>query len=88
MSRAQIPSSKYGNFEYALKQVCMYSFPRKDLLNFGNKKTKTFFEYYEDIEILRFLELGYKVKMIKVLNPSVGVDTKADVKKVTKFKKL
>lgn len=87
MSRAQIPSSKYGKFEYALKQVCMYSFPRKDLLQFGKLKRKTFFEFYEDIEILRFLELGYKVKMIKVLNPSIGVDTIQDVRKVNKILK-
>ena len=87
MSRAAIPSSKFGTFEYGLKQVCMYSFPRKDLIKFGKTKKKTFFEYYEDIEILRFLEMDFKVKMVKVSNSSIGVDTLSDVKKVNKILK-
>lgn len=88
MSRAKIPSSKNNKFSYALKQVCMYSFPRKELFNFGKNNNKTFFENIEDIEILRFLEMGSKVKMIKVFNPSIGVDTIQDAVRVSRILKL
>ena len=36
----------------------------------------------EDIEIVRFLDLGHKVKMIKMSNDSISIDTNADLKKV------
>ena len=45
-----------------MKQVCIYSFPRKTLLQFSATKNKSSLEKIEDIEILRFLEMGFKVK--------------------------
>jgi len=39
----------------------------------------------EDIEILRFLDLGIKIKMIRLRSNSVAVDEKEDVKKVEKL---
>ena len=45
----------------------------------------------EDIEILRFIENGYKVKMIKMSNKSLAVDNKEDLAKAKiylKYKKL
>ena len=45
----------------------------------------------EDIEILRFLEKGYKVKMIKMSNKSLAVDNNEDLEKAKiylKYKKL
>ena len=36
----------------------------------------------EDIEILRFLELGYDVNMVKVSSSSISVDIKEDVSRV------
>ena len=65
MSRGQIPSSKDKKFIKAWRQVCAYSFPKKLLQAFSKNKKKTLIENIEDIEILRFLELGFKVKMIK-----------------------
>ncbi len=85
MSRSPIPGNKDNKFEYCLKQVCIYSFPRNLLLKFSKVKKKSFFEFMEDIEILRFLEKGIKVKMIKVSNSSIGVDTMKDVHKVRKL---
>jgi 3-deoxy-manno-octulosonate cytidylyltransferase (CMP-KDO synthetase) len=81
MSRAEIPGNKKSVFREAYRQVCAYVFPRSKLLAFKkNKKTK--FENIEDIEILRFLELGFKVKMVKLSQISKSVDTKSDIKKI------
>ena len=74
--------NKFNKFNFAYKQVCIYSFPYKILKKFGKKKIKSKFENSEDIEILRFLELGINVKMLKLSNSSIGVDTKKDLKKV------
>ena len=42
---------------------------------FEQQKKKTTIENIEDLELLRFLELGFEVKMIKMSNVSVSVDT-------------
>ena len=42
---------------------------------------QTQLEKIEDIEILRFLEMGKKIKMIKMSNKSISIDTKKDLKK-------
>ena len=47
-----------------------------------NKKTP--FEEQEDIEILRFLEMGYEVQMIKMSKVSIPIDNPEDIKKVLK----
>ena len=48
------------------------------------KKKKTFLEQIEDIEILRWIELGIKVKLVKMSKHSHPVDTMSDIKKVVK----
>ena len=44
-----------------------------------------FFCKIEDLELNRFIEIGYKVKMIKLSNKSIAVDTKFDLIKVKKL---
>ena len=91
MSRGAIPSNKALEFKKAWRQVCAYSFPRKALFDFSKTKNKTPIESLEDIEILRFLENGYKVKMIKMSNKSLAVDNNDDLEKAKiylKYKKL
>ena len=91
MSRGPIPSNKASDFIKAWRQVCAYSFPRKALFDFAKTKNKTPIESLEDIEILRFLEQGYKVKMIKMSNKSLAVDNTEDLEKAKiylKYKKL
>ena len=39
----------------------------------------------EDIEILRFFDLGVKIKMIKLNSNSIAVDEIADVKKAERI---
>ena len=91
MSRGPIPSNKVNNFKKGWRQICAYSFPGEALRNFSKTKVKTNLEYLEDIEILRFIEQGYKVKMIKMSNKSLAVDQYSDLKKARlylKYKKL
>tara|TARA_B100001121_G_C18672971_1_gene614839 strand:- start:1032 stop:1760 length:729 start_codon:yes stop_codon:yes gene_type:complete len=87
MSRAAIPSNKTKNKKnYKIhKQVCIYGFNSTQLKKFGLKKKKENLEKIEDIEILRFLDLRIKIKMIKVSNKSLSVDEKQDIKKVENF---
>jgi 3-deoxy-manno-octulosonate cytidylyltransferase (CMP-KDO synthetase) len=82
ISRAPIPTNKKLGFEKTMKQVCIYAYPRDVLIAFGSLKEKTPLELIEDLEILRLLELGYKVKMIEVSGSSVAVDTPKDLEKV------
>ena len=85
MSRASIPASKNKKFIKAYKQVCIYSFPRKSLVKYTANKSKTFFENIEDIEILRFLEMGIKVKMAEVSSSTIAVDRPKDILRVEKY---
>jgi len=82
MSRAPIPLNKKKTFSNGYRQVCVYGFPKKTLSIFLQNKKKKHLEQIEDIEILRFLELGLKIKMIKLSDGSISVDTKDDLKKV------
>ncbi len=82
MSRAGIPSNKNKTFVKAWRQVCIYAFPSKSLKDFTSVKKKTLLESIEDLELNRFIELGYRIKMIKMSNKSIPVDTKNDLKKV------
>lgn len=79
MSRAPIPINKSSNPRFGLKQVCIYGFSYKSLQIFGKRRKKMLFENIEDIEILRFVELGIKVKMIKLPSTILSIDTKDDL---------
>ena len=81
ISRAPIPSNKINQFKRGYRQVCGYAFSKKSLEIF-DIKSKTYFESIEDIELLRFLELGVKVKMVEMSKESIPVDTKEDIEKV------
>jgi 3-deoxy-manno-octulosonate cytidylyltransferase (CMP-KDO synthetase) len=85
MSRSSIPITKSIKFICARKQICIYAFPKKSLADFSRKDKKTPLEDIEDIEILRFLELGYEVQMVDVLNNSIAVDTPDDVVVIKKI---
>ena len=79
MSRAAIPHNKEGAFMGARRQVCAYAFPRQALKAFSEAGSKTPLEALEDIEILRFLELGWEVRMVEMSDVSIPVDVPADV---------
>jgi 3-deoxy-manno-octulosonate cytidylyltransferase (CMP-KDO synthetase) len=78
VTRSPSPTNKKFNFIKAFKQVCIYAYPRNSLLKLKKNK-KGFLERIEDIEILRFVENGIKVKMIKVQGSELAIDEKKDV---------
>ena len=82
MSRAGVPTNKKHEFIKSWRQVCVYAFPKKALEAFKAQKVKTPLEKIEDIEILRFLELGWEVRMVPLSTQSIAVDTSEDIKKV------
>ena len=83
-----VPSNKKKKFTKALRQVCIYSFPKNSLKKFLSFKKKTLLENIEDLELLRFIENGINVKMISMSNMSISVDLPIDLKKVEKRIKL
>jgi len=86
MSRLGIPFNKSSLEAKHKKQICVYGFT-KQALDVFSSRTKTLNEQYEDIEILRFIDMGYKVKMKETNVDSIAVDVPNDVKKVESFLK-
>ncbi len=84
MSRAPIPGNKNCRFEKAWRQICIYAFPREALKAFSEQREKTILEGLEDIEILRFMEIGYDVRMVELSGESIAVDNSEDLEKVIK----
>ncbi len=82
MSRGPIPTDKEHRFRGAMKQVCIYAFPRAALTAFAGVDAKTPLEEIEDIEILRLIELGFEVRMVEVSGAAIAVDVPADVVRV------
>ena len=72
-------------FETAWKQICIYAFPADCLKTFAQNSNKTPLEQIEDIEILRFIEMGYDVRMIKLSGNSFAIDTPEDLNKIRKY---
>lgn len=81
MSRVAIPGFKDAKNAPARykKQVCIYAFTREELAAFRAFGRKSELEQCEDIEILRFLEIGKKVRMIETQPGSLAVDVPSDV---------
>lgn len=87
MSRQKIPGFKSDTNkpnEY-FKQVCIYAFNNSELEAFSKFGGKTSLENFEDIEILRFLELDIPVKLVKTASASVAVDVPEDIAKVERY---
>ena len=84
MSRSSIPGGKNKSFVKGWRQVCLYSFPKDVLEVYSSSNSKSILEEIEDIEILRFIELGYAVQMIEMSDDSIPVDNFIDIKKVEK----
>jgi 3-deoxy-manno-octulosonate cytidylyltransferase (CMP-KDO synthetase) len=80
LSRADLPLSFKKNKNKVLKHLSIISFLPKSLEKFSISK-KTYLESIEDIELLRALELGMKIKSIKLRGDSFSVDVYDDYKK-------
>ncbi len=86
MSRAPLPGFKEPEKKPKRykKQVCIYAFNKDELNLFRNYGRKSELENAEDIEILRFLELGIAVQMVETKAGTYAVDTPEDVRVVEK----
>jgi 3-deoxy-manno-octulosonate cytidylyltransferase (CMP-KDO synthetase) len=84
MSRQLLPGRK--NIENKppnyYKAVCIYAFSKKDLSDYAGFGRKSTLELYEDIEILRFLDIGTIVKLVETKEGSLAVDIPEDVARV------
>ncbi len=89
ISRSGIPSSKKGRIpKNSYKQVCIYAYSKKKLMefyNYGLQNNKSYIEDLEDIEIIRFLEMGEKIRMLEIKNETIAVDFPEDIVKVENF---
>lgn len=87
ISRSAIPGTKEGSFSNVTKNVSIYGFNKEHLQAFTSRDGKTPLESIEDIETLRFLEMGYKIKCVEVDGSSYSVDYPEDVKIVEELLK-
>lgn len=84
ISRLPIPGSKQCSQDNVTryKQVCIYAFHQEQLDKFKGFGRRSALEQIEDIEILRFMDLGIPIHMCEVAEGSLAVDVPADVNKV------
>lgn len=90
LTRSAAPFPK-GNIDVKYyKQVCVYGFTPQALkfyCEYGTKYGKAKIESVEDIEILRFIENGYRVQYIEVDSETIAVDTPNDLQRVIQYVK-
>jgi 3-deoxy-manno-octulosonate cytidylyltransferase (CMP-KDO synthetase) len=73
--KGQAPSQYY-------KQVCIYALTADELKSYADYGRKSTLEVSEDIEIIRFLEWGKKIRMVETSLGSLAIDVREDVAKV------
>jgi 3-deoxy-manno-octulosonate cytidylyltransferase (CMP-KDO synthetase) len=84
MSRLPVPYSKSNLLPVYKMQIPAYGYTSAALDMFS-KYSKTLNEQFEDIELLRFIDLGYKLKMIETNAVSISVDFPEDILKIEKY---
>lgn len=84
-SRSAVPRAKDDAPTVCFKQVGIYGLPRCYLREFYASKQKKPIEQIEDIEVLRFIEMGVPVLSKEVEGGNIAVDTSLDIHKVVDF---
>ena len=82
MSRVGVPCDKELISHARFKQVCIYGFSRDHLNLYSSQVSNSSNEFFEDIEILRFLDVDIPVQMIKVSAGSYAVVTSEDLVRI------
>ena len=86
LSRAKIPVEFKKKNPFYKKHLSIISFKKKALIEYSSTK-KSNLEKIEDIELLRALEIGLKIKTIDLIGDSFSVDVIEDfIKAKEKFK--
>lgn len=84
MSRLPVPFSNGSLVPNFKQQIPVYGFTPKALDIFSQHE-KTINERFEDIELLRFVDLGFKLKMSETFVDSIAVDVPSDILKIEEF---
>ena len=80
--------------QYRLQKLCnscepiarsAYAFTAHALTMFALQGAKTPHEELEDIEILRFIEMGMTVRMIEVDSVGIAIDTPEDLERAKQY---
>lgn len=84
-SRLPIPfeREKIQNFKY-YRHIGIYGYTTKFLNELSNLKDGIL-QRMESLEQLKFMENGYKIKVLETDSKVIGVDTKEDLEEVIKF---
>ena len=86
LSRAKIPLEFKKKNSFYKKHLSIISFKKNALIKYSSAK-KSNLEKIEDIELLRALEIGLKIKTINLIGDSFSVDVMEDfIKAKEKFK--
>ncbi len=72
-SRLPIPGGREGN-QAKWKQLGLYAFNRDELRKFVAYGKRSPLEAAEDVEILRFVDMGHPVRMVEVKGSAQSVD--------------
>ncbi len=84
-SRSPIPYSRNPKSgSKTLRHMGIYAYRRDFLLRF-TKWPQTALELAESLEQLRALERGIRIRVVRVNQESIGVDTQSDLEKVTQL---
>ena len=83
-SRLPVPYSQSKLPPDFKQHIPIYGFTKYALDSFSSVG-KTINEKYEDVELLRFLDLGIKIKVQETFADSISVDVPSDVEKVERF---
>ena len=81
LSRSPIPRSKKGEKVDYNRHLGLYGLSREALLFYSHTE-RGYLEGIEDVEMLRFMENGYRIKILEVVSDSIGVDNPEDIAKV------
>ncbi len=81
LSRSPVPYPKNGQKIDYYKHLGLYGLSREALL-FYSQTPRSKIEQIEDIEMLRFLENGYTIKIVEVDSSTIGVDLECDIDRV------
>lgn len=83
-TRAAVPYPKAALDYIIYKPIGVYAFKRDMLLKYGKLEMGPL-EKAEEIELLRLVEHGYKIRISEVNSETVAVDTYKDLERVRKF---
>ncbi len=83
-SRAPVPYPRDGKFKGAMKHIGIYAFRREALEKIA-RLPQTVLEQTEKLENLRFLENGFRIKMLVTDKLNIGIDTPEDLETARKI---